>query len=287
VKAIILAGGNGSRLYPMTRAVSKQLLPVFDKPMVYYPLTTVMLAGIRDILLISTPADLPRFVQLLGDGSQWGTNLSYAEQRVADGLPSAFTIGRDFVDDDSVALILGDNIFYGQGLRESVTAAAAAESGATIFGYYVRNPEAYGVVEVDGTGAVVSIEEKPKLPRSRWAIPGLYFFDNDVVSIAARLKPSARGETEITDLLNNYLKRGMLRIELLGRGMAWLDAGTPESLQAASNYIETIEKRQGLKIACPEEIAFRLGFISRDDLARLAEPIKSTAYGEYLLELLS
>jgi glucose-1-phosphate thymidylyltransferase len=287
VKAIILAGGNGSRLYPMTRAVSKQLLPVFDKPMVYYPLTTVMLAGIRDILLISTPADLPRFVQLLGDGSQWGTNLSYAEQRVADGLPSAFTIGRDFVGDDSVALILGDNIFYGQGLRESVASAAAAESGATIFGYYVRNPEAYGVVEVDGTGAVISIEEKPKIPRSRWAIPGLYFFDNDVVRIAARLRPSARGETEITDLLNDYLKRGMLRIELLGRGMAWLDAGTPESLQAASNYIETIEKRQGLKIACPEEIAFRLGFISRDDLARLAEPIKSTAYGEYLLELLS
>lgn len=287
MKAIILAGGSGSRLYPMTRAVSKQLLPVFDKPMIYYPLTTLMLAGIKEILLISTPADLPRFEQLLGDGSQWGTSLKYAEQAAPDGLPSAFTIGRDFVGDDSVALILGDNIFYGQGLRESVMAAAAAKSGATIFGYYVRNAEAYGVVEVDASGAVVGIEEKPKAPRSRWAIPGLYFFDNDVIDIAARLKPSPRGETEITDVLKDYLGRGMLRIELLGRGMAWLDAGTPESLQAASNYIETIEKRQGLKIACPEEIALRLGLISRDDFAKLTEPIKSTPYGQYLMELLT
>jgi glucose-1-phosphate thymidylyltransferase len=287
LKAIVLAGGSGSRLYPMTRAVSKQLLPVFDKPMIYYPLTTLMLAGIREILLISTPGDLPRFVQLLGDGSQWGTNLCYAEQAVPDGLPSAFTIGRSFVGDDSVALILGDNIFYGQGFRESVTAAAAATAGATIFGYHVRNAEAYGVAEVDKNGEVISIEEKPKVPRSRWAIPGLYFFDNDVVDIAAQLKPSARGETEITDILNHYLRRRMLRIELLGRGMAWLDAGTPESLQAASNYIETLEKRQGLKVACPEEIALRLGFISADDLARLAEPLRSTPYGQYLLELLT
>lgn len=287
MKAIVLAGGSGSRLYPMTRAVSKQLLPVFDKPMIYYPLTTLMLAGIREILVISTPADLPRFVQLLGDGTQWGTNLCYAEQAVPDGLPSAFTIGRSFVGDDSVALILGDNIFYGQGFRESVTAAASETAGATIFGYHVRNAEAYGVAEVDKNGEIISIEEKPKTPRSRWAIPGLYFFDNDVVDIAAQLKPSARGETEITDILNHYLRRRMLRIELLGRGMAWLDAGTPESLQAASNYIETLEKRQGLKVACPEEIALRLGFISADDLARLAEPIRSTPYGQYLLELLT
>jgi glucose-1-phosphate thymidylyltransferase len=287
MKAIILAGGNGSRLYPMTKAVSKQLLPVFDKPMVYYPLTTLMLAGIREILLITTPTDLPRFVQLLGDGSQWGISLRYAEQKVADGLPSAFVIGREFVGDDAVALILGDNIFYGQGLRESVINAAAAKSGATIFGYYVRNPEAYGVAEVDASGSILSIEEKPTHPKSRWAIPGLYFFDNEVIGIAGSLRPSARGETEITDVLKCYLNRGALRIELLGRGMAWLDAGTPESLQAASNYIETIEKRQGLKIACPEEIAFRLGFLSAEELVKLAEPIKSTPYGQYLLELLS
>ena len=282
----MLAGGAGTRLYPLTRVVSKQLLPVYDKPMVYYPLSTLMLAGIREVLVISTPEELPRFEALLGDGSQWGMSFAYAPQPRPEGLAQAFVIGRSFVGNDPVCLVLGDNIFYGDGLTVLLRTAAMRESGATILGYYVKDPERYGVAEVDGTGRVIGIEEKPVAPKSRYAVTGIYFYDNDVIDIARNLKPSRRGELEITDVNVEYLRRGTLRMELLGRGMAWLDTGTHESLHDASVFIETIEKRQGLKIACPEEIAFRMSYIDEGQLRRLAAPYEQSAYGEYLLGLL-
>ena len=286
MKGIILAGGAGTRLYPLTRAVSKQLLPVYDKPMVYYPLSTLMLAGIRDVLLISTPQDLPRFEQLLGDGSQWGLSFQYAEQAVPNGLAQAFVIGRRFVGGDSVSLVLGDNIFYGEGLTTILQRAAARKDGATIFGYYVHDPERYGVAEVDGDGRVLGIEEKPATPKSHYAVTGRYFYDNRVLDIARDLKPSRRGEYEITDVNVAYLKMHALHMDLFGRGMAWLDTGTHESLQDASSFIETVEKRQGLKIACPEEIAYRMGYIDSDQMRRLAAPLGDSSYGQYLLRVL-
>ena len=286
MKGIILAGGSGSRLYPLTHVVSKQLLPVYDKPLIYYPLSTLMLAGIREILVISTPADLPRFEQLLGDGSQWGLRLSYAKQPSPDGLAQAFIIGREFVGAGSVALILGDNIFYGHGFGSILQKAASQDEGATVFGYHVRDPERYGVVEFEEGGKVVGFEEKPESPRSHYAVTGLYFYDNQVLDIAANLKPSARGELEITDVNLEYLRRDQIRVELMGRGMAWLDTGTHESLQQATNFIETVEQRQGLKIACLEEISYHMGYIDVDDLSRLAEPMKKSSYGRYLLQLL-
>jgi glucose-1-phosphate thymidylyltransferase len=285
VKGIILAGGSGSRLYPLTHVVSKQLLPVYDKPLIYYPLSTLMLAGIRKILVISTPSDLPRFEQLLGDGSRWGIRLEYAVQPSPDGLAQAFIIGQEFVGSGSVALVLGDNIFYGHGFGSALREAATREEGATVFGYHVRDPERYGVVEFQEDGRVVGLEEKPENPRSHYAVTGLYFYDNQVLDIAANLVPSARGELEITDVNLEYLRRGQLRVEVMGRGMAWLDTGTHESLQQATNFVETIEQRQGLKVSCPEEIAYRMGYLDADDLLRLAEPMKKSSYGRYLLEI--
>ena len=284
-KGIIIAGGSGSRLHPATLAISKQLLPVYDKPMVYYPLSTLMLAGIREILLISTPQDTPRFEALLGDGSQWGIRFAYAVQPSPDGLAQAFVIGREFVGRDSVALVLGDNIFYGHGFAEKVQSSAKKSDGATVFGYFVRDPERYGVVELDANLRPVSIVEKPAQPKSHYAVTGLYFYDNQVLDIAAALKPSARGELEITDVNRAYLGRGELACEAMGRGMAWLDTGTHESLLDASQYIETIERRQGLKIACPEEIAFRLGYIDAAQLEKLGAAMQKNGYGQYLLDV--
>ncbi len=286
MKGIVLAGGAGTRLHPVTLSISKQLLPVYDKPMVYYPISALMLAGIRDILLISTPEDLPLFRRLLGDGAQWGLSFTYAEQARPEGLAQAFLIGRDFIGEERVALVLGDNIFYGHGLPEQLQAAARCDSGATVFAYRVRDPERYGVVSFDADGQATTLEEKPAQPKSNYAVTGLYFYDNRVVEFARGLKPSARGELEITDLNRLYLERGALNVQLLGRGVAWLDTGTHESLIQASMFIEALEARQGLKVGCPEEIAFRCGFIDAAQLERLARPLAKSGYGTYLLDLL-
>ncbi|MEJ1298309.1 MAG: glucose-1-phosphate thymidylyltransferase RfbA [Candidatus Sedimenticola sp. (ex Thyasira tokunagai)] len=285
-KGIILAGGSGTRLHPLTHSVSKQLMPVYDKPMIYYPLSVLMLSGIREVLIITTPADQQAFINLLGDGSQWGMVISYTVQPSPDGLAQAFLLGEEFIGNDSVSLVLGDNIFFGHGMDALLSSATERESGATVFGYYVKDPERYGVVSFDDKGKAVNLEEKPAQPKSNYAVTGLYFYDNDVVDIAKSIEPSPRGELEITDVNKVYLERGTLNVQVMGRGFAWLDTGTHDSLLSAANFIQVVEERQGLKIACPEEIAYRMGYINAEQLAGLAQPLSKNGYGQYLLDLL-